>query len=398
MNLEIKNVRIFTATGSSPVVDYHVWQFDGNIHIRDGKIISINNKDGKAEDVFDGMGFIAIPGFVDPHTHIPFIGERAKEFMMRASGKKYFEILKAGGGIHSTVSSVRKASVDDLILESLKYAKWLLSSGVTTFECKSGYGLDFENEIKQLRAIRKLSDLIPQRTVSTFLGAHAIPPQGEKKYIEEIKNMLDTIKKEKLAEFVDIFCDDGAFSVKGSVDFLSYAKSKGFKIRTHAEELSQNGFASIASELGAQSVDHLAMISDSEIKTLAKNKTIAVLLPLTSLYLKNAYAPARKLIDDGVPVALGSDFNPGSNTFYSPFLTTHLAVNYLGMTPEEALIAHTLNASCAIGMGDRIGTIEQGKYADILILDAPDLEYIPYMPTEKIVKAVFIGGVKVLEN
>ncbi len=341
---------------------------------------------------------LAIPGFVDPHTHVPFVGDRSREFLMRCRGTKYSEILKAGGGIHSTVESVRKANIDDLVKSGLKHAKWFLKQGVTSFECKSGYGLDFENEVKQLEAIKRISESIPQRVVPTFLGAHAVPSMGEKAYIDELKSMLDFVKEKNLAQFVDIFCDEGAFSLEGAIDYLNFAKAKGFKVRVHADELSSNGFAGIASDLGAASVDHLAMCSKAEMKKMAQNKTMAVVLPLTSFYLKNAFAPVREMIDEGVLVALGSDFNPGSNTFYSPFLTIHLAVNYLGMTPAEAFIAHTLNAACVIGLGQECGTIEVGKRADIVLIDAPDINYIPYMPTNELIKAVFVNGVEVFEN
>jgi imidazolonepropionase len=397
-NLEIRNVKIVTATGISPVTDYVLEYVTGNIKILDGKIISISNEPSEGESVFEGDGMLAIPGFVDPHTHIPFMGERVKEFLMRAKGLKYSEILKGGGGIYSTVDSVRKASFDDLVVHGLKYARWFLKSGVTAIECKSGYGLDFENEIKQLEAIKKISENTPQKVVSTFLGAHAVPSMGEKAYIDELERMLDFVKEKDLAKFVDIFCDEGAFSIEGSVKYINYAKSKGFKVRVHADELSSNGFAGIASDLGVESVDHLAMCSKAEIKKMAKNKTTAVLLPLTSFYLKNAFAPARAMIDEGVPVALGSDFNPGSNTFYSPFLSIHLAVNYLGMTPEEAFVAHTLNAASVLGLEKECGTIEVGKRADIVIIDAPDVGYIPYMPSGELVKAVFVNGVEFFEN
>ncbi len=397
-NLEIRDVKIVTATGTSPVIDCALKTFIGNIKIVDGKIVSISGERSASKDVFEGAGMLAIPGFVDPHTHIPFVGDRVKEFLMRSNGAKYAEILKAGGGIYSTVDSVRKSSVDDLVMSGLKHVKWFLKSGVTAIECKSGYGLDFENEIKQLEAIKLISENTPQKIVSTFLGAHAIPSMGEKAYIDELKRMLDFVKEKNLAQFVDIFCDEGAFSVEGASEYVNYARSKGFKVRVHADELSSNGFAGIASDLGAVSVDHLAMCSKAEIESMAQNKTVAVLLPLTSFYLKNAFAPARMMLNEGVPIALGSDFNPGSNTFYSPFLNIHLAVNYLGMTPAEAFIAHTLNAAYVIGLGQECGTIEVGKRADIVIIDVPDINYIPYMPTNELVKAVFVNGVEVFEN
>lgn len=397
-DLEIRNVKITTAFGNDPKTVCTLKTFKGNIRVKKGKIFSINDEPSQCENVFDGSGMLAIPGFVDPHTHVPFVGERSNEFLMRAKGSKYSDILKAGGGIHSTVEKVRKASVEDLTSSGLKHAGWFLKNGITSFECKSGYGLDLENEIKQLEAIKLISENTPQKIVPTFLGAHAIPPSGEKAYLIELKHMLDAVKERNLAEFADIFCDEGAFSVEGSCEYVNYAKSKGFKIRVHADELSSNGFAGIASDLGAVSVDHLAMCSEGEIKKMASNGTMAVLLPLTSFYLKNKFAPARDLIDNGVPVALGSDFNPGSNTFYSPFLNFHMAVNHLGMTFKEAFVAQTLNAACVIGLGDEIGTIEIGKRADVLIIDAPNIEYIPYMPTNELLKAVFINGVEVFEN
>ncbi len=386
----------------SPVVENgragdRILKFSGSIFIKDGRILSVGSS-CEAKERFDGNGMLLLPGFVDPHTHIPFSGERSAEFVMRASGKGYAEILKAGGGIHSTVKKVREASAEKMLIENERYAFWLLKNGVTSFECKSGYGLDLETEMKQLEIVKELSERIPQTVVPTFLGAHAIPEIGEKAYIDELINMLETVKEKKLSEYVDVFCDDGAFSVEGSVRLLKIAKAMGFKLRAHSEELSANGFSAVASELGAVSVDHLLKVTDSEIPVLAKNGTIATLMPSTSFYLKDGYAPARKLMDGGVTVALGSDFNPGSNTFHSPFFTMHLAVNRLGMTPEEAFIAHTFNAAKVIGLEREIGTLEEGKRADFVLIDAPDIEYLPYMPFEETIRAVFKDGRRIFEN
>ncbi len=396
MNFEIRNAKIITACGNKAVTDYALDTFTANIFISNGQIVAVDSQN-RDVDFFDASGLIAIPGFVDPHTHIPFVGERSKEFIMRSRGSNYADILKAGGGIHLTVNDVRKASVDDLVTAGLKYLGWMLKNGVTSVECKSGYGLDFENEIKQLEAIRYISTLTDQNIVPTFLGAHAVPPKGERLFFEDLKLMMGEIKERNLAEFVDVFCDEGAFSVDFSREYLSYARSLGFKLKAHVDELTNNGFGKIASMLGAMSVDHLAMCDDSEIDEMSKNKTIAVLLPLTSFYLRHKFAPALKIIDSGVPVALGSDFNPGSNTFYSPFFTIHLAVNYMGMTPAQAIVAHTLNAACAIGLGDKAGSIEPGKRADILLLDVPSIDYIPYMPTNEIIRTIFLNG-EILEN
>ncbi len=370
---------------------------EGCISIKNGKIISVG--EGKsAHNEIDGKGMLAIPGFIDAHTHVPFVGERSNEFTLRAKGKSYAEILKSGGGIYSTVEKVRNASLKTLVESAKLHASWFLKVGVTTFECKSGYGLDRDTELKQLKAIKVLEEEIVQDVVPTFLGAHAVPSYGEKKYLGEIKETLLTIKTEGLSEYVDVFCDDGAFSVDFSYELLKWSKEHGFKIRAHAEELSSNGFAAVAAELGAVSVDHLLKIKKEEMKVLAENGTIAVLMPNTSFFLKTDYAPARQLIDSGVTVALGSDFNPGSSTLYSPFFTLHLAVNRLEMSVEEALCAHTINAARVLGMEKDIGSLEVGKKADFLLLDAPSLEYLPYMPTAEMLKFVFKGGRKVFEN
>ncbi len=235
-------MKIVTATGAFPVDDFTLKTFTGNIKIVDGKIKSISDAPSASEHIFEGSGMLAIPGFVDPHTHVPFVGNRTQEFLMRCKGVKYSEILKAGGGIHSTVESVRRATVDELVKSGIKHINWFLKQGVTSLECKSGYGLDFENEIKQLEAIKRISESIPQRVVPTFLGAHAVPSMGEKAYIDELKSMLDFVKEKNLAQFVDIFCDEGAFSLEGATEYLNFAKAKGFKVRVHADELSSNGF------------------------------------------------------------------------------------------------------------------------------------------------------------
>ncbi len=395
VDLSIANVKIATPCGNGPTMKLTLLK--GGISVDKGRIVSVGECLPAIEEI-NANGVLAIPGFVDPHTHIPFVGERSKEFVLRAQGKSYEEILKNGGGIYSTVEAVRKASVEQLVKSGMKYARWFLKNGVTSFECKSGYGLNEKDEIKQLKAIREMKSKIPQDIVATFLGAHAVPPQGEEIYLKEITQTLKRLKTEELTDFVDVFCDEGAFSVDFSLEFLKRAKEMGFKVRAHAEELSANGFAAMASEIGATSVDHLLKIEDEEIPILAKNKTMAVLMPTTSFFLKTDYAPARKLIDGGVFVALGSDFNPGSNTFYSPFFTVHLAVNHLGMSVEEAVAAHTLNSAYVLGISDDVGSIEVGKKADFVLLDAPSLDFIPYMPTSEIVKFVFKGGRKVFEN
>ena len=331
------------------------------------------------------------PGFVDPHTHIPFYGYRSKEFVMRSMGKSYVEILKAGGGIHSTVEKVGKASLDELVSFNCVFLDEMLTKGVTVVEGKSGYGLDVENELKQLKVLKILNEKHRIDVVSTFLGAHVVPKgKDPTEYLDELIGAFDEIKN--YTDTVDIFVDEGAFSVEDARYYLTKAKEKGFKIRLHADEIERTGAAILGVELGAVSVDHLIRINDEDVKLIANSDTVALLMPGTSFYLKEDYAPARKLIDSGAIVALGSDFNPGSNTINDPTFVLHLAVSRLEMRPEEALSAFTLNSAYVLGISKEFGSIDVGKFADMIAWKVENLEDIPYLPGHDIVDFVVKKG------
>ncbi len=336
------------------------------------------------------------PGFVDCHTHIPFYGYRAKEFVMRSQGAKYVDILKAGGGIHSTVRMVRSSSFDELVSFNYRFLNEMIKRGVTSLEGKSGYGLEIETELKQLRTLKILNEKHPIDIFPTFLGAHALPKDKDPwEYLEELVKNFDKIKG--YTDSVDIFVDDGAYSIDQAKWYLSKAKESGFRIRLHADEIKRTGAAILGVEFGAVSVDHLLKITDEDIDVISRSNTTAVMMPATSFYLGEEYAPARKLIDSGAIVALGSDFNPGSNTINDPTIVMHLAVSKLKMSPEEALTAFTLNSSHVLGISEKAGTLEKGKYADMIGWNVSDLEAIPYLPAHDTVSLVVKRG-SILKN
>ena len=336
------------------------------------------------------------PGFVDCHTHIPFYGYRAKEFVMRSQGAKYVDILKAGGGIHSTVRMVREAKLEELVDFNTRFLNEMMKRGVTSLEGKSGYGLEIETELKQLRALNVLNEKHPIDIFPTFLGAHALPKDKDPwEYLEKLVENFDRVKEYTNA--IDIFIDDGAYSIDQAKWYLSKAKENGFRIRLHADEIKRTGSAILGVELGAVSVDHLLKITGEDIEIISKSNTTAVMMPATSFYLGEEYAPARKLIDAGTIVALGSDFNPGSNTINDPTLVMHLAVSKLKMSPEEALTSFTLNSSHVLGISEKAGTLERGKYADMIGWNVSDLEAIPYLPAHDTVSLTVKNG-SILKN
>ena len=336
------------------------------------------------------------PGFVDCHTHIPFYGYRAKEFVMRSQGAKYVDILKAGGGIHSTVRMVREAKLEELVDFNTRFLNEMMKRGVTSLEGKSGYGLEIETELKQLRALNVLNEKHPIDIFPTFLGAHALPKDKDPwEYLEKLVENFDRVKEYTNA--IDIFIDDGAYSIDQAKWYLSKAKENGFRIRLHADEIKRTGSAILGVELGAVSVDHLLKITNEDIEIIAKSNTTAVMMPTTSFYLGEEYAPARKLIDAGAVVALGSDFNPGSNAINDPTLVMHLAVSKLKMSPEEVLTSFTLNSSHVLGISEKAGTLERGKYADMIGWNVSDLEAIPYLPAHDTVSLTVKKG-SILKN
>ncbi len=353
--------------------------------------------------VVDAGGRLVMPGFVDPHTHLVFAGSREHELELKLSGVPYLEILARGGGILSTVRATREASLEELVAIGLKYAEEMLRQGTTTAEAKSGYGLNTEDEIKQLEAVREIDARHPIDLVPTFLGAHAVPEEyagrGDEFVDLILEDMLPAVRERGLAEFCDVFCEEGVFSVEQSRRVLERARELGFGLKIHADEIKPLGGAELAAEVGATSADHLLAVSDRGIAELAARGVVAVLLPGTTFNLRERhYAPARKMLERGVAVALASDFNPGSCPTNSLELIMTIACLYLEMRPAEVINALTINAAHAIGRGHMIGSLEPGKQADIVIFDAPNYEYLCYRFGTNLVYKVIKRGQIVVEQ
>ncbi|MBL7988458.1 MAG: imidazolonepropionase [Chlorobi bacterium] len=330
----------------------------------------------------DCSGKTVLPGFVDSHTHIVFAGNRANEFAMRLRGATYQEIAEAGGGILSSMRSVRGSTVASLVAESLPRIRNAFRHGTTTLEAKSGYGLDTENELKLLHAIQQAAAQVPATIIPTFLGAHAIPPEhkaSRQEYVRSIaEEMIPVVAEQGLAEFCDVFSDTGYFTVEESEQIYKAAAKHGMKLKVHADELSSFGGAEMAARVSAVSADHLLMISDAGIAQMREAGVVATLLPGTAFYLGLPFAPARKMIDEGMAVALATDCNPGSNMSENMQMTLALACMGMKMTVEEAITAATLNGAAAVRRSDQIGSIEVGKSADVAIFNVPDYPDIVY--------------------
>ncbi|MGD9382026.1 MAG: imidazolonepropionase [Candidatus Thorarchaeota archaeon] len=376
---------------------------DGAVAIKDGRIVSV----GMTNEVMSSLSeepvlppiefpnMLAIPGFVDSHTHLVFGGSRENDFAMKLAGKGYMEILEGGGGILSTLKATRLATQDELRSNAFSYAESMLTNGTTTIEAKSGYGLDVENEVKMLQVVETLRNKLPSKFVSTFMGAHAIPPEYNDRvdnYVELVINdMIPTIAEQNLAEFCDVFCEEGVFSVEQSREILNAAQDKGMKLKVHADEIVQLGGAGLAAEVGAISADHLLRSSDDDLEAMAKAGTIATLLPGTAFSLDTEYADARKMIEMELPVALATDFNPNCAN-ESMFFTIALACYKMKMHPREAISAATINGAHALSRSDVVGSIELGKCADILILDCPNPEYLSWRFGINLVHTVVVKG------
>ncbi len=359
----------------------------------------------------DAAGGCVTPGLVDPHTHLLFAGSREGEWLLRQQGAGYLEILESGGGILSTVAATRAASIDDLLAHGRRWLDEMLAHGVTTIEAKSGYGLDLETEIRLVEAAYRLGGEGPIEIVPTYLGAHAVPPEyrsrpeGTEAYVRSvIDEQLPGIAAHGRARFCDVFCENGVFSADQSRRILETAAGFGMALRLHADELAPSGGAELAAELGAASADHLATPSEAGIEALAQaaadgRAVVATLLPATTWFLmKDHGAPARTFIDRGVPVALGTDFNPGTSPTASLPLAMTIACLELRMTPDEALSAVTINAARAIGLEDDIGSLEPGKQADLVVWRVPSSTQIPYWPAAELARTVVKRGRVVLDR
>jgi len=379
---------------------------DGAVVIEAGRITNVGttaqviadiNESGRNLSLFDTIdatGKAVLPGFVDSHTHFVFGGYRAEEFAWRLQGISYMDILQRGGGILSTVSATRAASREELLESGLKRLDSLLSFGVTTVEGKSGYGLDRETELKELEVMAELNRLHPVDVVSTFMGAHAVPPEYRGRADAYIDFLLDEVMPEvvsrHLAEFCDVFCENNVFSIEQSRRLLTKAAQSGLRPKLHADEIVALGGAELAAEIGAISADHLLHASDDGIRAMAKAGTVATLLPATAFSLREPYARGRFMIDAGCAVALATDFNPGSCFSESLPLVAAAAALYMNISPEEIVTALTINGAAALGRAEVTGSLDCGKQGDVIILENPSYRYIPYhigvSTVEKVIK------------
>ena len=372
--------------------------------VRDGRVTGIvpalqatETYEGAA--IVDCEGGVLTPGFVDSHTHAVFGGWRAAEYEMRARGLDYMEIARRGGGINASVADVRRRTEEELIELALPRMYEMVRHGTTTVEIKSGYGLNSEDELKQLRVIRALQDRVPLRIVPTFLGAHDVPLDYRDRrsdYVDLIINeMLPAVAGERLAVFCDVFMEPGAFTRDETVRILTSARQHGFQLKLHADEFENSGAAELAAELGAASADHLGAISEAGIRALATSETVATLLPATLFFLgKTRYAPARQLLDAGVAVALASDYNPGTAPSPSMPLILTMACSQMRMTPLEAITAATAGGARALRMQD-VGRLSEGAHADLVLWQVADYREIPYRFGAPPVASVWLAGERV---
>jgi len=378
---------------------------NGALAIEGKEIVAVGETDKilttitRAKTVVDATDRTVLPGFVDCHTHLIFSGSREDEFIQKIEGRSYLEIMQRKGGIFRTVEKTREdlASPQALMDRAEAFLDKMLAFGTTTTEIKTGYGLSTESEFGLLRIIARLKESQPVDIVSTFLGAHAYPKEYENRkadYIQLVLGMLERVKTEGLAEYCDVFVETGAFSPSEARTILEQAKKHGLKLKLHAGEFNDIGGAELGAELGVTSIDHLDYISERGMELMAEKKTIGVLLPGVPFHLMtNRYAPARKLIEAGVPIALATDFNPGSCPTLSMQMIIALACRQMKLTPAEAINAATINAAYALDRGDRIGSIEVGKSADIIILNIPRHQQLPYWFGINMVARVIKNGV-----
>ena len=380
---------------------------DGCLAVKDGKIVAVGKtgevtKSLRADMVLSANGKTVLPGFVDAHTHLVFAGFREEEFQMRVEGASYLEILGTGGGILKTVRETRKASVDKLVDIGIRTLDAMLEHGTTTVEAKSGYGLTTKDELKILEVNRRLNQLHGVDVVPTFLGAHAVPPEfrgNTQGYVSLVADeMIPQVAERRLAEFCDVFCERGVFSLEQARRILVAGMNRGLKAKIHADEMSALGGAELAADLGAVSAEHLLFSSAEGVKAMADRGVIAVLLPAAAFSLMiSRYADARLMIDDGVPVALGTDFNP-SCLAENMQLVIAFACHYMRLTPGEAITAATINGAHAVGRAKDVGSLEVGKKADVAVLDVPNHKFLGYHFGVNLVEKVVKNGRVVVDK
>jgi imidazolonepropionase len=364
---------------------------NGSVAVKDGKIFWVGKTDELSKSVtlkgrgkeIDATGKVVMPGLIDSHTHLVFAGSREQEFELRIQGLSYLEIAERGGGILSTVEATRKASFEELLSLGKKRLDRMLSKGVTTIEAKSGYGLSAQDELKILKVAKVLNESHPIDIIPTFLGAHTVPKEfinDRKRYIDLlIQEMIPKVAQEGLAEFCDVFCEEKAFSLEESRKILEVGKRYGLKPKIHADQLSSGGGAELAAEVGAFSADHLEYVSPIGIERMAEKGVSAVLLPGASFFLSmKKFPPAREMIEKGVAVALATDLNPGSSMTESLPLMMTMGCTMLKMTPKEVIQATAIDAAKSMGRENKIGSLDIGKQADVLVLDIPNYRYLPY--------------------
>jgi imidazolonepropionase len=372
------------------------------IGIKEGKIVWIkenyaHDAAGTGAQMIDAAGGCVISGLVDCHTHTVFAGTREGEFVQRIAGRSYAEIAEAGGGIRNTMSAVRQASLDELVDLALPRLQRMLAWGVTTIEIKSGYGLTVADELRMLRAIKALGSRQPVDCVATYLAAHTVPPEFDGNpdaYLDTVLayDVLERIENEELAESADVFCERTAFDIERSRRVLEACKRFRMTPRMHADQITQMGASKLAAEVAARSADHLETIDDAGIAAMKSAGVIAVLLPACSFYLGVSQAPARHIIDAGLPVAIATDFNPGSSVVESLPLTMSIACTQMRLTPEQALVAATSNAAAVLNRQDRIGALEPGMQADLVVLDVPNVEQMCYFAGRNCTRMVLKRG------
>lgn len=382
---------------------------DGAVLVKDGRISAVGTTPElksafPGEEQISARGNVVMPGFIDPHTHAVWVGDRAEEFEMRLSGKSYLEILEQGGGILSTVNSVRSANIDQIVSETRLRLMSMFKHGTTTVEIKTGYGLQTESELRLLEAILFLDEENGMDIVPTFLAAHAVPPEYEGRSMEYTDLVCSTMLPEldrwwqkhaadKPKPFVDVFCETGAFNLQESRHILETAHSLGFRLKIHADEFDSLGGTSLAVELGAISADHLVASTPQDILSISRSETVAVALPCTPFGLaERHYTPAGEILESGGLLAIATDLNPGTAWCESMQFAIALACRYMGLTPAQAIAASTINAAAAVDLAKQVGSIETGKQADLLVLSVPDYRHLGYRFGTNLVQTVIKKG------